>query len=61
MMESNVDGSVTLTATEAADLRELFDYMLAGRRLVAGYGADSQARYLRFVSLRRDLLACDQP
>jgi hypothetical protein len=58
-MKTHPDGTVTLTATEATDLKELFDYLLTGRRLEAGFGADSQARYLRFVALRRALMEHD--
>ena len=59
-METHPDGSVTLSAPEVADLKELFDYLLTGRRLAAGWSADSQARYMRFVGLRSKLLADDR-
>jgi hypothetical protein len=51
------DGSVIISADEVADLKELFDYLLTGRRLAAGWGSASQARYMRFMELRRKLLA----
>lgn len=60
LVELHSDGSVTLTAAEAADLKELFEYLLTGRRLAAGWSADSQARYVRFTELRRKLLGNDR-
>ncbi len=58
-MELQSNRSVVLSPAEAADLRALFDYLLTGRRLEAGFSADSQARYLRFVALRRALMEND--
>jgi hypothetical protein len=60
-MEAHSDGSVTLTATEATELREIFDYILTGRRLEAGFSSESHDRYARFVSLRRELLNFSRP
>ena len=60
-MESHKDGTLTLTAAEVTDLKELFDHLLAGRRLAAGYGGESQARYMRFMDLRRKLFEGGRP
>jgi hypothetical protein len=60
-VERHSDGSVTLTADEVSVLKELFDSLLAGRRLAAGWSAESQARYMRFVELRRGLVGSDHP
>lgn len=47
---------MVFTADEVADLEELFDHLLTGRRLDAGWGSASRARYLRFMELRRELV-----
>lgn len=56
-MKRHVDGSVTLSAEEAADLKDIFDAVLAGDRLGAGVGEERLRRYMRFMTLYRGLSA----